>query len=1227
MSEQGAAATTIDGNQSGSVVTCQNDEGPDSVLEGFTIFNGQSWGGGGMYLGGYMISGNPTVSNCIFKDNTAEGDGAGIYMYYSSPTITNCSFLNNSASFFGGGILNYYSSPMVINCSFDGNEAGQAGGGMYIENGNPLVINCTFSNNTSVVAGGMYYTHYWSRDRTVKITNCTFKGNSADYGGGIFSAYAYSTETNLTNCIFAANTAVYHGGGMYINYGWQTDFTNNTFVNNSAGERGGGIYIFSGNEITFTNTILWEDNAPQGPEMYLDDDDSYADIAISHCDVMGGEDSVHLEPGYKLNWGKGMMDADPKFLDPLNDDYHIAHISPCRDAGDNTTVVETTDFDGDPRIANDVVDMGADEFYKYLRVPDTYSTIQQAIDAAPEGHGVLVAPGTYMENIDFMGKAILVEGAHGSEMSEIDGAQAGSVVTFQSGEGEDSLLEGFTIRNGASLAGGGIYCMNASPSINDVKITENSSTGAGGGGLYCAGSSPVVEKSVISSNTCTGSGGGVYCNYGSPVMKNTCLQQNSASTGGGIFTDPGSAPIVTNCVVYDNSAISEGGGIHCLAGNPTITNSIVWNNSAPVDPQICAGRSPAITYCDVQGGWPGTGNIDSDPLFKDPAAGDFHLDDGSPCQDAGDNNALELPQWDFERDPRIIYFVVDMGLDENQGGMTFLVPTDIPLIQEAIDAVFDGDTVMVESGVYYEHIDFKGKAITLKSAEGTDYTFLDGSNSYRVVTFNNEEDQDSILEGFTIGNGDGGIYCDHANPTIRDNVIMDNHGSGIYCTHSFPRVESTVISGNRNSSGGGMYNYESSPIITNCSFIDNEAIRWGGGIYNEYYSSPIVTNCLFSGNMVTGLNSGKSARWFGGAGMYGDWYCSPIVTDCTFLKNATNSVGGGMYNYRQCNATVTNCLFSQNVASSSGGMENEGSSPTVTNCIFYQNHAQNSGGGLRDYWLSSSTITNCFFYRNWSNEHGGAGIAIIFSDTAIRNCTFSENTTLGIYAGGGGMQVTSDSEPTIVNSIFWNNHGPGHEIWIGSGPVVTMAFCDVKGGQADVHIEPGGVLYWGAGMIDADPLFVHPPGNDFHLTFDSPCKDAGDIFSVEELYDFEGDPRIAHEIVDMGADEFYTHLYCTGNFKPGGNMKGNFVGLPGTSPVGLFLGFGVIDPPLPTAWGNFHLEAPWVLIPLVPIPGNGVLVLPATIPASPAAPYDVPMQALIGLGPDSLTNLYVLEVR
>ena len=203
---------------------------------------------------------------------------------------------------------------------------------------------------------------------------------------------------------------------------------------------------------------------------------------------------------------------------------------------------------------------------------------------------------------------------------------------------------------------------------------------------------------------------------------------------------------------------------------------------------------------------------------------------------------------------------------------------------------------------------------------------------------------------------------------------------------------------------------------------------------------------------------------------------------------------------------------------------------------------------------------------------------------------------------------------------------------------------DGYGGQSITYSNIQGG-YPGTGNIDADPIFFDTgywddngtPGNpfddiwmdgDYHLTFNSPCRGSGDN-TVPGLpdTDFEGDPRIFQGSVDMDADEFCTHLYCTGDSTPGEEMKGKLVGLPSLFPVGLFFGSNKLPSPIHTAWGEFYLLPPWFLVPLAPIPSNGILSLTTRIPSSPPAPYDIYMQALIGMNPDSLSNLYVLQVK
>ena len=172
-------------------------------------------------------------------------------------------------------------------------------------------------------------------------------------------------------------------------------------------------------------------------------------------------------------------------------------------------------------------------------------------------------------------------------------------------------------------------------------------------------------------------------------------------------------------------------------------------------------------------------------------------------------------------------------------------------------------------------------------------------------------------------------------------------------------------------------------------------------------------------------------------------------------------------------------------------------------------------------------------------------------------------------------------------------------------------------------------LLAGAGNIDDDPIFAGPAAYDLHLTYLSPCRDAGDNGSVGAgSADFEGDPRIAGGFVDMGADEFFAHLYHLGSTAPGGAVSIRVAGAP-LEPVTLGLGSGLLDPPRTTLHGDLHLAPPIAPFPVGTIPSTGILIHAATVPASWSPGARMPFQALIGPFQDpssKLSNLMVIEI-
>ncbi|MBT7789823.1 MAG: hypothetical protein HN757_13175, partial [Calditrichaeota bacterium] len=143
-----------------------------------------------------------------------------------------------------------------------------------------------------------------------------------------------------------------------------------------------------------------------------------------------------------------------------------------------------------------------------INVPEDIETIQGAIQASEDGDVVLVAPGEYDENLDFLGKAITVtshihldDNRDFIENTIIDGGRRDCVVAFNNEEGRNSVLRGFTIQNGIQDCGGGIDCQRlSSPELNDLLVTGNEARGYGGGIYFSFRTTPLIQRTTISNN-------------------------------------------------------------------------------------------------------------------------------------------------------------------------------------------------------------------------------------------------------------------------------------------------------------------------------------------------------------------------------------------------------------------------------------------------------------------------------------------------------------------------------------------------------------------------------------------------------------------------------------------------------------------------------------------------------------------------------------------------------
>jgi hypothetical protein len=344
----------IDGDSATRIITAWNKK--DLKISGLTLQNGSTRSRGGAV---YLNSSHAIIESCNLISNYAfNGGGACIEDPSSKVIFNSCKFLSNSSIHDGGGIEIYeigIDGVVEFNdCDFVENSSGYWGGGLRNEGSMTLLYNCQFISNHALVCGGGACI---LSPNVPNIINCSFIHNDAGDDGGGLSLGDYTNHDYvhgyLTNCTFSDNTAV----------------------------SGTAISMNEFNELIISNSIFWNTTIPYDHLITLYDY-YYTDsttLEIDHSVIQGGESSVFLHGSRtRLGWEEGNISINPEFIDPANSDYSLNWNSPCIEAGKEDTTglnLPETDLNGDPRIVNARIDMGA---YEY-QLPVSFFTFQPKI--------------------------------------------------------------------------------------------------------------------------------------------------------------------------------------------------------------------------------------------------------------------------------------------------------------------------------------------------------------------------------------------------------------------------------------------------------------------------------------------------------------------------------------------------------------------------------------------------------------------------------------------------------------------------------------------------------------------------------------------------------------------------------------------------------------------------------------------------------------------------------
>jgi autotransporter-associated beta strand protein/predicted outer membrane repeat protein len=1140
---------------------------------------------------------------CRFLGNAAGSGGAIDNFGYNLPVFVNCAFSGNSAAGDGGAVLNREGSvPVLTNCTISANTAGQYGGGVASAENyssqmpyNIRAANCIFWGNRDRSGTGESAQVFQDAGASAVNYSCMqgwtgALGGTGNTGGDPQFVDANGSD-NVTGtkddnlrlrsgspCIDAADNAALPttvivdlaNHPRFVDDPNTPDTGSGTppLVDMGAYEvqqsAGPSVLYVDGRAAGSGNGTSWA-NAFTALQDALTL--ARTDANIQEIRVAGGvyrpDQGAGQTPGdrletFKLLSGVAIRGGYAGFGQPAPD---------ARDVQLYKTVLS-----GD--LAGNDIDVD---------LPPQWQGIDDLIRRGTRGdNSYTVVTGSGVDHTAVL-EGVTISGGHSDapspdcytppgEVSWVAGGgmynDSGSPTLIDVVFHLNSVCSSYRLYPGGT-GGGGVFNLNSSPIFVDCRFDQNIAFGAdasiAGGGMYNRDSHPTLTSCVFSGNIATGYDadyyGGAISNVDSSPTLSNCLVVNNHSEGGSVWNWGESSPTLTNCTLIGPCGIFNEGE----HSSPTLTNCILWGiprDGYPPIPQIYGG-TPAVSLSCVQDWQGGVGNIAADPRFVDPGhwdnngtpedyddifiAGNYHLQPGSPCVNAGDTSAVPPSvTTDLDGNPRIFGGRVDMGAYELQeAGLANVIYVDARA------------TGVHSGGSWVNAFTTLQDALTLARTDSHFREIRVAAGTYRPAgQGGSREATFQLVVGASVRGGYAGLGA--ADPDARDTSLYptiltgDLNGDdgpsfanneensyhvvvGSGCDATAVLEGFTITAGNANGPdedgewvsvqcGGGMYNCAGSPTVIDCTFLKNQDEYRGSGVYNHQGSNTTLTNCVFRDNLPGGmLSSGSSPTLSGcvftgsetamsasgpgnatltqcqfianrsqydyGAGMRVSG-SSPVLTDCLFEDNWSDQGGAALYLGEQGNAVVTDCVFRNNSAHWSGGaVYSLLSNPVFTDCTFSGNAAHDGGAIAVVTWVwydgaeSNPALANCVFVGNTAADRGGA----ISLQTWRQNHLSLTNCTFAgnVAASGSGLSCDSfmHGSPSDVDVANCIFSDGGNEIVNSDQSRLSVTCSDVRGGLG------------GTGNINADPRFVRNPG------------DGGDGWGVGNNDDF-GDLRL-----------------------------------------------------------------------------------------------------------------------